>query len=57
MGYDWMGYRNGVLVLLVPSYLAGPARELTDLGTELYIETITLILRPKSAVFLGGFWP
>ena len=32
-----------------------PARELTDLGTEPYLETLTLILWPKSAVFLGVF--
>ena len=37
-----------VLVLL-------PARELTDLGTEPYQETLTLILKPQSAVFLGGW--
>ena len=36
-----------VLVLL-------PARELTDLGTEPYQETLNLILKPQSAVFLGG---
>ena len=36
-----------VLVLL-------PVRELTDLGTEPYQETLSLILKPRSTVFLVG---
>ena len=43
----WIGGMVSVLVVV-------PARELTDLGTEPYLETLTLILWPKSAVFLGG---
>ena len=38
---------------MVSVLIVVPARELTDLGTEPYLENLTLILWPKSAVILG----
>ena len=38
---------------MVSVLIVVPARELTDLGTEPYLETLNLILWPKSAVILG----
>ena len=38
---------------MVSVLIVVPARELTDLGTEPYLETLTLILWSKSTVILN----